>query len=94
VIREFEANAQHLEARKNGNYLYHEIISLDPNTTEEISIKEQVKILHDVADKYLSLRAKNNLSYGKIHCDKSHVHLHLCISANEVYSNKRHRLSK
>lgn len=94
IIEEFEENAYNLKSLKNWNYLYHEIISLDSSTMEHIKIDEQVKILSDIGDKYLEMRATNNLSYWKIHTDTKHIHLHLCISANEINSDKRFRLSK
>ena len=84
-------NSSNLKNIKNWNYLYHEIISLEPNS---LNSKEQIEILTDIGEKYLQMRAKNNLSYGKIHLEKQNPHLHLCISSNEIYSNKRLRLSK
>ena len=94
LIKEFMANSSNLKSIKNWNYLYHEIISLDPNQIKDIPQDEQIKILWDIWEKYLDLRASYNLSYWKIHLDKEHIHLHLCISANELHSNKRLRYSK
>jgi len=94
LIKEFMANSSNLKNIKNWNYLYHEIISLDPNQVKDIPKDEQIKILWDIWEKYLDLRASYNLSYWKIHLDKEYIHLHFCISANELHSNKRLRYSK
>ena len=93
IKKEFMKNADHIKNSRGKNYLYHEIISLSPNQ-EQIKIKELETILIDLGQKYIETRAKNNLVYGKIHQEKDHLHLHLCISANEINSNRRLRLSK
>lgn len=92
IINAFKENAKLLKKRKNGNYLYHEIISIARN--DKLSIKEQEKILFDLTNRYLQKRAKNLLAYGVVHYDKENLHMHLMISANELYSSKRFRLSK
>lgn len=91
LIKEFLDNATHLKKAKGKNYLYHEIISLNPN---KLPLKEQQNILTDLASKYISLRAENHLTFTALHQDKDHIHIHLMISANELEGNKRVRLSK
>jgi len=91
VIKEFLDNAEYLKKAKGKNYLYHEIISLNQNT---LSIKEQQNILIDLVDKYISLRAENNLTFTALHTDKDNLHIHLMISANELEGARRVRLSK
>ena len=91
LIKEFLDNATHLKKAKGKNYLYHEIISLNPNT---LPYQEQQNILTDLASKYISLRAQNHLTFTALHKDKDHLHIHLMISANELEGNKRVRLSK
>jgi hypothetical protein len=71
--------------------LYHELISLERNN---LSKEKQKEILLDLANKYLETRANNHLSFGVIHEDKEHIHLHLMISSNEIEGIKRMRLSK
>ena len=91
VIKEFLENASHLKKARGKNYLYHEIISLNPNT---LSLEEQTHILTDLCSKYISLRAENQLTFTALHNDKDHIHIHLMISANELEGIKRVRLSK
>ncbi|SFV67845.1 hypothetical protein MNB_SV-3-1338 [hydrothermal vent metagenome] len=91
VIQEFLNNAKHLKNARGKNYLYHEIISLNPNT---LPLQEQQHILTDLVSKYISLRAENHLSFTALHFDKDHLHIHLMISANELEGTKRVRLSK
>jgi len=92
IILEFEENAKYLKKRKKGNYLYHEVITIPKQ--ENLSLKKGKKILIDIADKYLEKRAENLLSYGVIHTDTNNLHIHLIISANELLSDRRYRLSK
>jgi len=91
VIQEFLDNTKHLKNARGKNYLYHEIISLNPNT---LPLEEQQHILTDLVSKYISLRAENHLTFTALHQDKDHLHIHLMISANELEGTKRVRLSK
>ena len=91
LIKEFLENAHYLKRARGKNYLYHEIISLNKNN---LSLKEQQKILTDLVSKYLSLRASQHLAFTALHKDKEHVHIHLMISSNEMMGQKRIRLSK
>jgi len=91
LIKEFLENAHYLKRARGKNYLYHEIISLNKNN---LSLKEQQKILTDLVSKYLSLRASEHLAFTALHKDKEHVHIHLMISSNEMMGQKRVRLSK
>ena len=63
-------------------------------SSPDLSAEKQEAVLMDLAQKYLKLRAKNQMAYVKIHHDKKHIHAHLMISSNEVGSNKRVRLSR
>lgn len=91
LIKEFMKNSDFLKNSRGKNYLYHELLSLEVNN---LSLEEQKKILIDLANKYLSLRANNHLAFGVLHNDKEHIHLHLMISSNEINGEKRVRLSK
>jgi len=91
VVREFLDNANYLRKSRGKNYYYHEIISLDINALSE---EKQIAILNDLANKYISLRAENHLTFSALHTDKEHIHMHLMISANEYMGTKRVRLSK
>jgi hypothetical protein len=92
IIATFRANARHLPPRRNGNVLYHEILSFAAGyrlTGEALS-----RAVADIGAEYLRSRAPNQLAYGTIHFDTDHIHLHLLISANEVGKSERVRLSK
>jgi hypothetical protein len=91
IVQAFLDNAKHLKNARGKNYLYHEIISLTPNT---LALQEQQHILTDLVSKYISLRAQNHLTFTALHQDKDHLHIHLMISANELEGSKRVRLSK
>lgn len=92
IIREFEQNAARLRERKNGNALYHEVISLEAGA--EIARESMVRILSEIGMEYVSRRAPLQMAFGMVHTDSKHVHLHMCISANDVGKPRRERLSK
>ncbi len=91
TLKEFYNNARYLKGARGNLYLYHEVISLDKNN---LSSEQEQKILLDLVDKYISLRAMYHLSFGVVHQDKDNTHVHLMISANEIGGLKRIRLSK
>lgn len=91
--KEFSENAEHLKFRKNGVYLYHEVISI--TKAEHLEEAEQKVILQRIVNEYLKMRAKNNLAYAVLHEDKKdNLHFHIVISANEAENTTRKRLSK
>lgn len=93
IKQEFANNASYIKTRKNGVYLYHEILSI--SRTQELETEKQKEILKKIASDYLHRRAKHNLAYGILHDDKKeHLHYHLLISANEIRQSKKTRLSK
>ncbi|MGB1265728.1 MAG: relaxase/mobilization nuclease domain-containing protein, partial [Nereida ignava] len=90
---EFEANGSLLQKRKNGVYLYHEIISI--SRAEGLSAQEQKDRLFEISQTYVDARCPDNMVYGGLHADKDHsYHMHLMISANRAGDAKRLRLSK
>lgn len=90
---EFTENSKHLKFRKNGVYLYHEVISI--KRAQHISEDQQKEILQNIVSEYLKVRAKNNLAYAVLHEDKTdNLHYHILISANEAENTTRKRLSK
>lgn len=90
---EFFENAKHLKFRKNGVYLYHEVISI--TRTRNIDEDQQKAVLQKIVLEYLRMRAKNNLAYGVLHEDKKdNLHFHIIISANEAEDTTRKRLTK
>lgn len=93
LAREFFANSELLGKRKNGNYLYHEILSI---TIEEGVDRRHAKAcLRELALRYVGERCPGNMVYGCLHDDhRDHIHYHLMISANERGDSSRLRLSK
>jgi hypothetical protein len=87
---EFLENARFLPARRNGNILYHEILSFSDLDKERVT----PAILEDLTRYYLSLRAPYALAYAKAHFNTSCPHVHLIISANDLGSTRRRRLSR
>ena len=55
---EFERNAALLMKRKNGVYLYHEIISL--SRAQGLSPEEQKKRLYEIAQQYVGARSSDS----------------------------------
>lgn len=93
IRAEFEQNAEHMQSRKNGVFMYHEIISI--TRARGIDLEAQKQRLYEIAQEYVAARAPRNLCYGGLHDDKDHsLHYHLMISANRAGEAKRHRLSK
>lgn len=92
IAAEFEENATFLPKRANGNYLYHECIVLGHHP--EVSTAKQMRILLDLVRQYVSLRAPDQMVYGRMHLDTNYYHFHLCISANTVRGKQRRWLSK
>lgn len=92
VIEELQTNAELLPKRSNGNYLYHEVISLP--AIDSVPRGRQVEILRDLAEEYARQRAPDQMVFGKLHDDADHLHFHLLVSANAVGGSKRLWLKK
>ena len=93
IEQEFKENAAFVRKQKNGNYLYHEVLSI--TKTQNLEAKQQKTILREIAYEYVSHRASKNMVFGCLHDDhEEHLHYHLLISANEVGHSKKTRLSK
>ena len=65
ILREFDSNSQFLKARKNGNYFYHDILSISRNE-HSIDKAYQKSALLDLANTYIKNRAGDCLVYGFI----------------------------
>ena len=83
-------NSRLLSERKNGNYLYHEVLSFGVGDREVVT----PALLEDLTRRYLELRAPRALAYAKAHLEAANPHVHLLISANNVGSSRRLRLSR
>lgn len=93
ILKGFNDNVTKLKKRKNGNNLYHEVISVKVNPN--IKRDKHYTALYDITRDYISMRADKCLVIGGIHDEHDHhIHMHLMISSNELGSNKRLRLSK
>jgi len=92
IVSDFIKNSNLLFKRKNGNILYHEIISIKKDM--KISLEKQKDILQDIAEKFLDERAQNLIVFGRIHIEAHHLHYHLMLSSNECGKKKRYRLAK
>lgn len=93
IKAEFSENAKSLKFRKNGVYLYHEVISI--TRSQHTQEDEQKEALQAIVREYLVRRASRQLAYAVLHEDKKdNLHFHLVISANESGNESRKRLSK
>jgi hypothetical protein len=92
IVATFESNARLLAERKNGNVLYHEILSFSAGHLMQGD--DLAKSVADIGQQYLHLRAPEQIAYGVVHLDTDHAHLHLMISANPAGKSTRVRLSK
>jgi hypothetical protein len=93
IKKEFESNASFLNKRKNGVYMYHEVVSI--TKSKQLNDEEQKELLRKIGLQYIEKRANNNLVYGVLHTDKEdNFHYHFLISSNESEESKKHRLSK
>lgn len=90
IRREFQSNAHRLPTRRNGNILYHEILSFSPEDRDEAT----PAVLEDLTRRYLELRAPRSLAYAQAHFDTDCPHVHILISANEIGSSRRQRLTR
>ena len=93
IRAEFERNAALLQKRRNGVYLYHEILSI--TRAAGLDPEEQKARLMEIVQEYIAARCPDNLVYGGLHQDKDHsLHFHLMISSNRADDTKRLRLDK
>ena len=91
IIDTFVDNARYLQARKNGNSAYHEILSLPVIQGDREKLKSA---LRDIGRIYLEERAPENIAVGVVHETRDHVHLHVMLSSNKLLDRSRVRLSK
>lgn len=93
IINEFVVNSRKVKARKNGNYLFHEVIAI--TKSKQLTLEQEKERLFDIVRNYVDMRCKNNLVAGYMHDEKDiNVHFHLMISSNELDAFKNQRLTK
>lgn len=90
VLGQFRENARYLPPRKGGNILYHEVLSFSKDSAPFLT----VPMIEDLAGRYLDMRAPYALAYAKVHAQSACPHVHLVLSANDLESEKRIRVSK
>ena len=77
--------------RKNSVVLYMDILSFHPRDAERLTNDK----LHQIALKYLSLRAPKSIAIATVHKnEKDHTHLHIVFSGVEYKTGKSIRISK
>lgn len=77
--------------RKNNVVLYMDILSFHPQDAERLSNEK----LHQIALKYLSLRAPKSIALATVHRhEKEHTHLHICFSGVEYKTGRSIRISR
>ena len=93
IEQEFKQNAETMFKRKNGVYLYHEILSI--TKSQNLEDKKQKEILRSIAYEYARKRAEHNLIFATLHDDHDeHLHYHFVISSNALGESKKTRMSK
>jgi len=93
ITAEFLSNSKRVKSRSNGNYLFHEVISI--TKSKQLNLAQEKERLYDIVCHYANARCHNNLAVGFLHDEKSNnVHYHLMISSNEIGEFKNQRLTK
>ncbi len=93
IVTEFVVNSRKVKARKNGNYLFHEVIAI--TKSKQLTLEQEKERLFDIVRNYVDMRCKQNLVVGYLHDEKdNNVHFHLMISSNELDAFKNQRLTR
>ncbi len=93
IVKEFLKNSHYLRSRANGNFLFHEVISI--TKSKQLTLKQEKERLFEIVRYYTEKRCDNNLVIGFLHDEKTNnVHYHLMISSNEIDCHKNQRLTK
>jgi hypothetical protein len=82
VRKHFEDLVAQLPKRKNGNQLYHEILSIP--RVDGVALELQQQALYTLCQQYIQCRAADHAVYGKMHLEGHHLHAHLVISPNSL----------
>lgn len=92
LSKQFLSNeALRLNKRRNSVVLYMDILSFHPRDAERLTNDK----LHQIALKYLSLRAPKSIAIATVHKnEKDHTHLHICFSGVEYKTGRLIRISK
>eukprot|EP01037_Dinobryon_pediforme_P007926 gene7926-7998_t len=91
-VKEFtenEAFRQH--SRIDQIHLFHEIVSFGADEDKDATTPEMIG---DLAREYMRLRGNTGVMLGAVHRDRSHVHIHFCVSALHYRTGLSFGLSK
>lgn len=89
-LKAFFDNDRSMKLRKNGVRVFHEVLSFHAEDAPALT-KDAIRKLTEY---YLQLRAPHALAFAEAHFDTANPHVHIMLSANELNSNKRLRVSK
>jgi len=90
-IREFGENEKFRQnLRKDSVLAFHTILSFSQLDSKHLN----EKVLKDIAQKYISLRAEQSLVVGAVHRDKDHTHIHLIQSGVQFCTGVSNRISR
>ncbi len=91
-IAEFEQNENEYRGhkRKNATILTHEIMSFAKEDNQHLSLK----ILKDLAHRYIELRGKEAIVLATPHFDQAHTHIHFLFSGIQYKSSSSMRMSR
>jgi len=91
-VKEFVENeAFRRNNRSDQIHLYHEIVSF---SAEENREKITPAMIDDLAKEYMRLRGENGVIVANAHYDRTHIHLHFCVSALQYRTGVSFGLSK
>ena len=92
IVRQYQQNENHNRQilRSNSNRMYMDILSFAKEDTPVLSNETLTKI----GRKYVQLRGKKAISLCCVHRDKSHIHLHILLSAIDFKTGINNRLSR
>ncbi|HRI34693.1 MAG TPA: relaxase/mobilization nuclease domain-containing protein [Saprospiraceae bacterium] len=89
--KQFEKNeTNRLYQRSNSVTMYHEILSWSNKDTKNMTIDK----MKDMADKYMEIRSENSMFIAIPHQDKTHWHMHFCISGTQIETGLASRVSR
>lgn len=90
IITEFKINFTEYASAKVKNKALHCILSTSPADKDKMN----AGIMEDLVNTFIEKGYSNALIFGQYHKETQHIHTHLLISGNELYSNKSTRISK
>ncbi|MDB5227826.1 MAG: hypothetical protein JWN78_2019 [Bacteroidota bacterium] len=91
MTKQFEKNEENrLHHRSNSVRMYHEVLSWSNKDTKNMTVGK----MQDMAKKYIELRGENSMFVAVPHRDKTHWHVHFCISGTKIETGLASRISR